>query len=66
MGHLVLTGRSSLALYALMRTSARAAAMVLGAVLLEGGSAMALTITSTSFASQQEIPVKHTCEGGDA
>ena len=26
---------------------------------------MALTITSTSFASQQEIPVKHTCEGGD-
>jgi Raf kinase inhibitor-like YbhB/YbcL family protein len=35
------------------------------AVLIQGGTTMAFTLTSTSFTANGEIPSKHTCEGGD-
>lgn len=36
-----------------------------GALAAGGDSAMAMTLTSSSFAADGAIPAKHTCEGGD-
>jgi hypothetical protein len=45
---------------------ARSLGMVLvGAICAVGGSALALELHSSAFASGGEIPIKHTCDGPD-
>jgi Raf kinase inhibitor-like YbhB/YbcL family protein len=48
-----------------MKHTASPLALVIAGALARGGMAMAFTLTSSSFAPNGAIPVKHTCEGDD-
>src|SRR5882724_2155209 len=53
---------------AIVRIAAGAAAVIAAVFLIAatpGGNAMALELTSSSFANNGEIPTKYTCEGDD-